>query len=152
MELSEQDIQWARQTIQRTDLFGSCSDDELTGLLEGLEKQHYRAGTTILLQGEISSRLCLIENGTVAVLLRRGREKSKVAELGANSFFGEISLLTPRAATATVRAQTDAEIIFLPGEVVQALVKQNPVLAGIINNKIEERLKSHLQSHEQERA
>jgi CRP-like cAMP-binding protein len=140
MELSEQDIQWAEETIRKTGLFATCSEDELQQLLAGLDKQCYHAGSTILFQGEISSRLCLVEAGTVAVVVRKGKDKNKVAELGQNSYFGEISLRTPRAATATVKAETEAEVIFLPGEVVQALVKKNPELAGMINGKIQERL------------
>jgi CRP-like cAMP-binding protein len=140
MELSEQELQWANDTIQKTKLFATCSGEEVRQLLAGLEKQHYCAGQTILFQGEISSRLCLVESGSVSIWVRKGKDKTKVAELPANSYFGEISLLTPRAATATVKAETDTEIVFLPGEAVQEIVKRNPVLSDMIHQKIEERL------------
>jgi CRP-like cAMP-binding protein len=81
--------------------------------------------------------------------VRKGKEKNKVAELSPNSIFGEISLLTPRAATATVKSEAETDIIFLPGEVVQALVKKNPVLADMINKKIEERLESQKKAIEE---
>jgi CRP-like cAMP-binding protein len=140
MELSEQDKQWARETIKKTELFITCSDDEVRQLLAGLEKQHYHANQTILFQGEISSRLCLVESGCVSIWVRKGKDKNKVAELSANSYFGEISLLTPRAATATVKAEADTEIVFLPGEVVQTIIKNNAILSDILHKKIEERL------------
>jgi CRP-like cAMP-binding protein len=142
VELTEQDLTWAKETIKKTGLFDTCSEPELAQLLDGLEKQHYNANATILFQGEISSKLHLVESGSVAIIVRKGKEKNKVATLGPNSFFGEISLLTPRAATATVKAETDADIIMLPGEGVQALVKKNPVLADMINKKIAERLEA----------
>jgi CRP-like cAMP-binding protein len=147
MELTEQDAAWAKETIAKTDLFAACSAAELCELYECLDKQNYRAEAIILMQGEISSRLCLIHAGTVNITIRKGKDKTKVAELGAGSYFGEISLLTPRAATATVKAETGCEIIFLPGEIVQALVKKNPPLADIMNKKIEERLQSHQKIH-----
>ena len=53
---------------------------------------------------------------------------------------GEISLLTPRAATATVKAEEDTEIIFLPGEVVQSMVKRNSDLSEKLHCTINERL------------
>lgn len=140
MELNEEDIVWARAAIDKTGLFAGCSGDERAALYEGLEKQSFRPDATILFQGEISSRLCLVHTGAVAIVVRKGKEKLKVAELGAGSYFGEISLLTPRAATATVKAVGETEIVFLPGEVVQALVKQNPALADTLNKQIEERL------------
>ncbi|MHB9155644.1 MAG: cyclic nucleotide-binding domain-containing protein [Endomicrobiales bacterium] len=151
MELTEHDVQWAKETLNKVELFTACSESELIQLLNGLEKQTYRSGSTILFQGEISSRLCLVEAGKVAIIVRKGKEKNKVAELGPNSFFGEISLLTPRAATATVRAEIDSDIIFLPGEVVQALIKSNPSLADAMRLKIEERLESQKKKPEEKK-
>lgn len=142
MELNEEDSVWARAAIEKTGLFAGCSADERAALYDGLEKQQYRPDATILFQGEISSRLCLVHTGAVVIIVRTGKEKQKVAELGAGSYFGEISLLTPRAATATVKAAAETEIIFLPGEVVQAMVKKNPALADTLNTQIEERLRA----------
>ena len=148
MELNEQDLQFAKETINKIGLFSACSDAEIGQLLSGLEKQHYKQGATILFQGEISSKLSLVESGKVSVMLRKGKEKIKVAELGANSFFGEISLLTPRAATATIKAEEDSVVLFLPGEIVQRLVSDNPALNEEINKKIAERLESQKQHQE----
>lgn len=145
MELNEEDLQFAKETIQKTGLFAVCGEAELNQLYGGLEKQGYKQNSTVLFQGEISSKLCLVESGTVSVNVRKGKDKVKVAELGANSFFGEISLLTPRAATATIKAETDAAIIFLPGEVVQRLARANPALQEALNQKISERLASQKQ-------
>ncbi len=151
MELTDQDLRWAKEAIGKTGLFTSCSADELMQLLEGLEKQHYRAAATVLFQGEISSKLCLVESGKVSVWARQGKDRVKVAELGQNSFFGEISLLTPRAATATIKAEEETDIIYLTGEVVQALALRNPSLAQAINAKIEERLQGRKQALDQEK-
>jgi len=148
MELNELDLQFARETIDKMGLFGVCSENEIAQLIGGLEKQNYKQGSTVLFQGEISSRLCLVESGKVSVLIRKGKDKVKVAELGANSYFGEISLLTPRAATATIRSEEDSVILFLPGEVVGRLVKANPSLQEELTKKINERLESQKQRTE----
>ena len=140
MELNEQDLQFAKEAINKMGLFSMCSEAELNQLTDGMEKESYKQGSTILFQGEISSRLCLVESGNVSVNVRSGKEKNKVAELGANSFFGEISLLTPRAATATIKAEDDTIILFLPGEIVQRLAKDNPAVQEGLNQKINERL------------
>jgi len=145
MELNEQDLQFAKESINKMGLFSACTETEIGQLLGGLEKQGYRMGATILFQGEISSRLCLVESGKVSVLIRKGKDKVKVAELGENSYFGEISLLTPRAATATIRAEDDTVVLFLPGEIVQRLVNDNPLLKEELNKKINERLESQKQ-------
>ena len=151
MELKEQDVKWATEAVQKAGFFADCTDAELKQMMDGLEKQHYHPNLTILFQGEISSKLCLVQNGLVSVWARQGKDKAKVAELGPGSYFGEISLLTPRAANATIKAETDTDIIFLPGEVVQALVKKNPALAEAINRKIEERIASRKQALERDK-
>ena len=148
MELNSQDMAWAKATMTKTGLFGACSEAEIKILMDNLEKEHYKQGSTILFQGEISSKLYLIETGLVSINIRKGKEKLKVAELGPDSYFGEISLLTPRAATATVKAEADTEIIFLAGEAVQGIVKTDPAVADFINKQIEERLKAQKQGQE----
>jgi CRP-like cAMP-binding protein len=142
MELTDEELQLAKEGLKKTELFSNCSDKELEELICGLEKENYKKGSTILFQGEISSRLCMVGSGTVCVMVRKGSDKVKVAELGPKSYFGEISLLTPRAATASIKAEEDAVIIFLPGEKVQELVKSNPELAKMITAKINERLEA----------
>jgi CBS domain-containing protein len=146
MDLSNVEIQWAKDVVNKTGLFVGATESEMTRLIAGLEKESFHTGITILFQGEISSKLCIVRSGTVGIWARQGKDKVKVAELGPNSYFGEISLLTPRAATATVKAETDTEVYFLPGEVVQTIIRNNPPLADFVNRKIEERLQSRQQA------
>jgi CRP/FNR family transcriptional regulator len=140
MELNQQDLQFAKETINKIGLFTTCSDAQINQLIAGMEKQNYKLGSTILFQGEISSKLYIVESGKVSVTVRTGKSKTIVAELDTNNYFGEISLLTPRAATATVRAEAETAVIFLPGEVVQMLAKENIRFHEELNHKIEERL------------
>ena len=148
MELTSQDVAWAKENLRKNDIFSSCSEADLNELAGGMEKENYNQNQTVLFQGEISSRLCMVQSGTVSVWVRKNKDKTKVAELGAGAVFGEISLMTPRAATATIKAEAATEIIFLPGEVVQSLGKKNPAFSDIINKKIEERLEKNKQAME----
>ncbi|OGS17793.1 MAG: hypothetical protein A2219_04260 [Elusimicrobia bacterium RIFOXYA2_FULL_50_26] len=142
MQLEDQDIAWAKSAIQKTEFFALCTEDEMELLINGMGKESYRPGSTVLFQGEISSKLLLVQSGSVSIWARQGKDRMKLAELGPGSYFGEISLLTPRAATATVKAEAETEIISLPGEVVAALIKKRPVLESALKKKIEERLAS----------
>ena len=148
MDLNENDIKFAKETIAKTGLFTTCTEDEINQLLHGLEKQSYKQNATVLFQGEISSRLCMVQSGLVSVWVRKGKEKVKVADLEAGAFFGEISLLTPRAATATIKSEQETEIIFLPGEVVQAQAKKNPAFGASLDKKIHERLENSREATE----
>lgn len=142
MDLEPRDISWAKEIVKNNEFFKGCTADELELLVNGMDKQYYNSGVTIIFQGEISSRLGIIQEGKLSVWVRKGGNKIKLTELGIGNYFGEISLLTPRAATASVKAEENTAIIFLPGEVVQSLAAKNKVLAISIQEKIEERLKS----------
>jgi signal-transduction protein with cAMP-binding, CBS, and nucleotidyltransferase domain len=148
MELNGQDLKWSKENIKKNELFSACSEAELDELAGGLEKECYHPGSTILFQGEISSRLCMIQSGQVSVWVRKMKEKTKVADLGEGSIFGEISLLTPKAAMATIKSEAETEVIFLPGEVVQAMAKRNPAFSERLRTKIEERLNKSKQATE----
>ena len=141
MELNDEDVQFARETIKKIGLFSMCSEAQIGQLMSGLEKQAYKQGSTILFQGEISSKLCIVVSGKVSVTVRNGKAKTKIADIETNNYFGEISLLTPRAATATIKAEADTVIMFLPGEVVQKLAKENIRFQEGLSQKIDERLK-----------
>jgi CRP-like cAMP-binding protein len=148
MDLTTQDIAWAKENIRRNELFSACTEAEISELACGLEKQNYAKNQTVLFQGEISSRLCMVQSGVVSVWVRKGKDKTKVADLEAGAFFGEISLLTPRAATATIKSEQETEIIFLPGEVVQAQAKRNPAFGASLDKKIHERLEKNREATE----
>jgi CRP-like cAMP-binding protein len=148
MDLTTQDIAWAKENIRRNELFTACTEAELSEMACGLEKQNYGKNQTVLFQGEISSRLCMVQSGVVSVWVRKGKDKVKVADLESGAFFGEISLLTPRAATATIKSEQESEIIFLPGEVVQAVAKKNPAFGSSLDKRIHERLEKSKEATE----
>ena len=104
--LDVEDYQWIKGTLKKLDFFGHCSDENVMEIAESMEHSHYKAGQKILMQGEFSDRLYLIKSGTVDILKKVGEDHKKVAELGTEKYFGEISLLTPSSATATVKAKT----------------------------------------------
>ncbi|MFC1500909.1 cyclic nucleotide-binding domain-containing protein [Elusimicrobiota bacterium] len=140
MDLTQRDLEWARKTIQCTEFFKDCSAAEWEILMDELEKLSFKAGSTIIFQGEISNKLYLVQSGKVSVTIAKKKRKEKIAEIGPNCFFGEISLLTPKAATATVKAEEDSEIVILEGGVVRKIIQTNPALEENINNKIKQRL------------
>ncbi|MCX5781546.1 MAG: cyclic nucleotide-binding domain-containing protein [Elusimicrobia bacterium] len=152
MELTVKDSNWAKEVIRQSDFFDTLTEQELAQLVEGFEKRHYTKGTIIIFQGEISNKLFIIQSGKVSVNVRRRKQVTKVAELVPTDLFGEISLLTPRSATATVKVEEDSDIIILAGDVFRGIVKNNPALDEKIRKKIDERLKMHDQLENPEQA
>jgi alkyl hydroperoxide reductase subunit AhpC/uncharacterized protein (DUF924 family)/CRP-like cAMP-binding protein len=69
----------------------------------------FRAGDTILSQGEDGNTAFLIVSGSVEVSVGRGTAAKIVGTLGAGEVFGEMSLIEPGPRSATVKAVTDVE-------------------------------------------
>lgn len=144
--LNVEDYQWAKEVLKKLDFFSHCTDGDILSLVENLEKNQYKPGATILFQGEISNRLYLVRTGSVGIWKTISGEKKMVAELGSDKYFGEISLMTPTSATATVKAQSEATVYSLAYENLEFIFRKNPGALQTIQQKIEERKKSQAQS------
>lgn len=71
----------------------------------------FRAGDTILTEGEEGDTAFLISSGQVEVSIGAGAAARTVGTLGAGEVFGEISLIEPGPRSATVRALADTECV-----------------------------------------
>ena len=69
----------------------------------------FKAGETIVREGEEGDTGFLIEAGSVEVLI--GEVARRVGTLGAGEVFGEMCLIDPGPRSATVRALTDVECL-----------------------------------------
>jgi CRP/FNR family cyclic AMP-dependent transcriptional regulator len=67
----------------------------------------FRAGDTIISEGEVGGTAYLINSGSVKVTVGEGAKVQKLAELGTGDVFGEMSLIDPGPRSATVTALTD---------------------------------------------
>lgn len=89
----------------------------------------FSPGETIVRQDEDADELFIIERGTVAVLLERGRkDASEVARLGPGQFFGEMALVTGEKRQATVRALTECELMVLGHNAFHEVLSGSPDL------------------------
>src|SRR5262245_33713754 len=80
-----------------------------------LKAHRFPAGTTVLGEGQANGRIMLVESGSLAVW--RGEPHSiygvQVARLNAGSCFGEMSIVQPGAASASIVATVDVTLLEL---------------------------------------
>lgn len=76
-----------------------------------MRKVSFRAGDTILSEGEAGDSAYLITTGTVEVIVGQGDKARPVGTLGAGELFGEMSLIDPGPRSATVKALSDTECV-----------------------------------------
>jgi CRP-like cAMP-binding protein len=80
-------------------------------------------------EGEQDDGLYMIVEGDALVRIGAGASEREVARLGAGQFFGEMSLMTGEARTATVIAASDLVCYRMDKPAFQAVLAQTPTIA-----------------------
>lgn len=100
--------------LPESPLFQGIPAEQLPEVLQSMRPRKFPAGSDIVREGEPGDSLFLITEGSASVQTRdeTGQDLS-LATLGVGDFFGEVSLLTSRPRTATVRAETAVGVLEL---------------------------------------
>ena len=106
-------------------LFEMLSNQELEGIADLARARRFAAGQAIIEEGELGDSIYVIASGEVEVLRRDASGSPKaIAALGAQQFFGEMSLVDKEYRSATVRAKADCELLHLTAENLTTFRKQ----------------------------
>ena len=99
------------QELQRAVIFSELSDHDADLASQGIQRVHLQAGDTLFHQGDPGDSLFFVISGQLQVTLFVPEAEDRVINiLGPNSILGEMSLLLDSPRSATVVAQTDAEL------------------------------------------
>jgi putative ABC transport system ATP-binding protein len=125
---------------QNVDVLSFFTDEQLRKVTSVIERHLYKKGQTVIFKGEVTHNFFVIKRGKVDVLSKDPQGRATTTELKAGDFFGEMSLLDPTAATATIRAaEDDTEVLTIPHDAFQFLLKQNPLLESTLRQRISAR-------------
>ena len=105
-------------------------DAELSSLGDHLSHLSYGPGECILRQGDPGDSMYFVVDGTVAIMFKSpdGAE-TEVKAMGPGDFFGERSLMTGEARTASAVARTRVECCMLNKAGIEDLMHRQPQLA-----------------------
>ncbi len=105
-------------------LFGALSDEVLEHLLKTLHEKRVGAGEMVFREGDPAREMYVVLAGEMEVLKksRRGRDQ-RVAILGPNDTFGEMSVIDMQARSATVRALAPSRVLRMSTEDMDALYR-----------------------------
>jgi len=109
------------QMLKRVPLFGSCSSSSLSQIGRIADEIRLTEGRELISEGAPGRQFFILLAGTADVL-RKGR---KIATMRAGDFFGEISLLTDRPATATIKLTEDAALLVITRAGFRRLLREN---------------------------
>lgn len=118
-----------RQRLACAPLFQALPADAMDVLARGARTLDVAAGERVVRQGDPGRSCFVVDTGRVAVSVEDGGSSRTVATLGPGDLFGELSLLTGEARSATVRASSDARLVEVEASALRQALELAPGLA-----------------------
>ncbi|MGF1597490.1 MAG: cyclic nucleotide-binding domain-containing protein [Acidimicrobiales bacterium] len=117
-------------------LFNKAERNAIEHLSSAADEVSVSAGQTLIEQGRHHHELYVIESGTATVLV----DGTEVAEIPAGEMLGELGFFVSEAASATVKAKTDMELLVIPYNRFNQILDDNPRLVREIAVELAYRL------------
>ncbi len=119
----------------------TLNEKELIRATSAVANRSYKAGETIIRQGDIADNFYILTRGDVVVVHTNEKgDEIEIGHLGKGSYFGEIGLLHGGRRTATVKAATNTEVLVMPGDVFSHLVDNSDSTKSQLSKVVGERL------------
>jgi CRP-like cAMP-binding protein len=126
---TERKLARRRKLLDSLELFDGLSDDERDALSRELKHVTFARGEVMTRQGDPAHWLYLVEDGQATVRVGDGKLEREVAQLTAPCVFGEMSLLTGEARSATVVAASEVDCFRLEKDAFRRVLATRPELA-----------------------
>ena len=126
---ADQELATRMTALTSVDLFRGLPEPMREELSAQLAYMPFAAGETVTREGDTDDGLYILVDGQAAVRIGAGAEEREVATLGAGQFFGEMSLMTGEARTASVIATTDLVTYRITKLSFQRILRETPAIA-----------------------
>ncbi len=113
------------KTIAESPLFKHLSEDHMQRLIDAATMRTYQDGEVIIEEGGTVQSLFVLVNGNVRVWTNSLNREVDLKTLGRGAYFGEVSLMSGKAATATVEAKDSAEVLAIAKRAVLEIVESD---------------------------
>jgi CRP/FNR family transcriptional regulator, cyclic AMP receptor protein len=124
------------ELLKNVPLFAGCSKSELQRIASLADELDLGDGATLIREGERGREFIVIAEGTVKVT----RNGTKLRDLGAGDFIGEIALVADVPRTATVTATSPVRLLVVTDRAFRGLLEQMPSIAKKVLQSLGERL------------
>lgn len=132
--------------LAKSKLFSAIPATERREMLEWFVMQKFKAGDTVVAEGQKGDDIYLIKKGEVRVETSSPEgDQIVLSILGQHQFFGEVSFLSGRPRTANVIASTDCEILTIGREDLEKIIVKYPQIEKILRNYQARRAQSTLE-------
>src|SRR5438067_8570205 len=118
--------QEARAILRDEALFECLSDQQIDNLVQQSRVSHFGRGERVIREGAEGESMFVLLRGSAEVSISKNGASIRVATLKAPDCFGEMSLLSGERRTATVRAETDCQVMEIGKPVMAELLRASP--------------------------
>jgi small-conductance mechanosensitive channel/CRP-like cAMP-binding protein len=122
----QEEHQEARAILRSEALFECLSDEEIDSLVQKAHVSHFGRGERVIREGAEGDSMFVLLSGSAEVSISKNGNSIPVATLKAPDCFGEMSLLTGERRTATVRAETDCQVMEIGKPVMAEVLRASP--------------------------
>ncbi|GAC1361263.1 MAG: hypothetical protein NVS2B12_03180 [Ktedonobacteraceae bacterium] len=137
--------------LAHVDLFSTLDKKELQALARSCQERSYRAGTTLIAQGDNGVGLYILKSGNVRITIAKDpdRPEEDLGTFGPGSVFGEMSLLDELPRSASVIAVDDVVALLLPVWEFRAFLRNQPDVALKLLAVLSRRLRKAQTPHQE---
>ena len=124
------------QTLRnRVPLLAAADEGQLRETFLAARVREFKDGEIIIRQNDYTNDFLIIASGRVELWKRpeQSSKESKIAELTAGNFFGEMSLISGRRRTATARAVGVTRILEIPRKAILKLLGAAPKARALVD-------------------
>ena len=124
------------ELISRVPLFARCSKKELRMIANLADQIEWPEGKTLIKQGRLGSEFFILIEGTASV----SQDGSKLRDLAAGEWVGEIALISDVPRTATVVATSPISALVMTRGAFSQLMTDSPSIAAKVLAGLGERV------------
>jgi len=128
------------EAIRAMPLFAPLSDEQVRQVAARAVERVYGVHETVIRQDEPGDSLFVILSGRVEITVADPPRSASLATLAAGDFFGEMSLLTGAARTATATAVAETILVEVDRQVFREVLQQSPSLVAELGSTLRERM------------
>jgi zinc transporter ZupT len=119
--------------LARCDILRHLPPEAIDGLLDQVDRRPLKRGEVLFRAGDPGDALYIVAKGKVLVLQpppgEEGAKELPIAEVGEGGVFGEMALLSGAPRTATIRADSDCDLLRIEKTDFDRLLASDPELA-----------------------
>ena len=126
------------ELLKKVPFLSELGPNDFLSICEICEIKSYEASSSIFMASESAEGLYILLSGRVELFLYRKsfHEKKVLRKLIAGEYFGEIGLLDGQSRSASANVLTKSELLFLPKDGFDFLVKNNHQIAKSITEHL----------------